>query len=190
MQVLGHPWAVSTRVEVWVGDVPRGQEVELAKAYFMKIGEFPMESNQDNDYIARQLQCLEINQGPKPLAVTFLRFILHKNYTNRKNQYNQVTHTPRCLISGAESSYKWLQVGFAAVNIIGSPAAAPVPGSSRRSALDGEGVLSECDDISYLMYTDKEVSKWNKNLYLDQTHTTGCTNNIQARKEEIGGGLN
>ena len=90
VQVLGHPWAVSTSVEIWVGDVPRGQEVDIAKAYFMKIGEFPMESNKDNDYIARQLQCLEINQGPKPLAVTFLRFILHKNHTNRKNQYNQV----------------------------------------------------------------------------------------------------
>ena len=90
VQVMGHPWAVSTSVEIWVGDVPRGQEVDLAKAYFMKIGEFPMESNKDNDYIARQLQCLEINQGPKPLAVTFLRFILHKNHTNRKNQYNQV----------------------------------------------------------------------------------------------------
>ena len=90
VQVLGHPWAVSTSVEIWVGDVPKGQEVDLAKAYFMKIGEFPMESNKENDYIARQLQSLEINQGPKPLAVTFLRFILHKNHTNRKNQYNQV----------------------------------------------------------------------------------------------------
>ena len=88
--MLGHPWAVSTSVEIWVGDVPKGQELDLAKAYFMKIGEFPMESNKDNDYIARQLQSLEINQGPKPLAVTFLRFILHKNHTNRKNQYNQV----------------------------------------------------------------------------------------------------
>ena len=26
-----------------------------------------------------------------------------------------------------------------------------------KSALDAEGVLSEYDDISYLMYTDKEV---------------------------------
>jgi len=140
VQVLGHPWAVSTSVEIWVGDVPKGQEVELAKAYFMKIGEFPMESNKDNDYIARQLQSLEINQGPKPLAVTFLRFILHKNHTNRKNQYNQV--------------------GFAAINIIGTPVdSVPSSGKSMKSALDREGVLSEYDDISFLMYTDKEVAQ-------------------------------
>ena len=39
----------------------------------------------------------------------------------------------------------------------------PVPssdlGKSMKSALDGEGVLSEYDDISFLMYTDKEVAQ-------------------------------
>ena len=55
-----------------------------------------------------------------------------------------------------------LQVGFAAINIIGTPVD-PVPssdlGKSMKSALDGEGVLSEYDDISFLMYTDKEVAQ-------------------------------
>ena len=55
-----------------------------------------------------------------------------------------------------------IKVGFAAINIIGTPVdSAPSSdlGKSMKSALDGEGVLSEYDDISFLMYTDKEVKK-------------------------------
>ena len=65
LQVLGHPWAVSTKLEIWLGDVAKGQEVNINKAYFMKVGEFSLESNEDNDYTARQLQCIEVQ-------VTFL----------------------------------------------------------------------------------------------------------------------
>ena len=53
------------------------------------------------------------------------------------------------------------QVALSAVNIIGTPAMAPAAASARsiKTALDGDGVLSEYDDISFLMYTDKEVTK-------------------------------
>ena len=54
------------------------------------------------------------------------------------------------------------QVALSAVNIIGTPAMAPAPAAasarSIKTALDGDGVLSEYDDISFLMYTDKEVT--------------------------------
>ena len=60
LQLLGQPWAVTTSLEIWIGDVPKGSEVEVSKAYFMKVGEFPMESNEDNDFTARQLQCVEV----------------------------------------------------------------------------------------------------------------------------------
>ena len=52
-------------------------------------------------------------------------------------------------------------MALSAVNIIGTPAMAPATAASARSmktALDGDGVLSEYDDISFLMYTDKEVT--------------------------------
>ena len=107
LQIMGQPWAVTTRLEIWIGDVPKGSEVDVNKAYFMKVGEFAMESNEDNDFTARQLQCVEvvgfcwglkifstsiiqISQGAKPIPVSFVKFVLHKNYQNRKNQYNQV----------------------------------------------------------------------------------------------------
>ena len=53
------------------------------------------------------------------------------------------------------------KVALSAVNIIGTPAQAPAAASARsiKTALDGDGVLSEYDDISFLMYTDKEVTK-------------------------------
>ena len=53
-------------------------------------------------------------------------------------------------------------MALSAVNIIGTPAQAPATAASARSiktALDGDGVLSEYDDISFLMYTDKEVAQ-------------------------------
>ena len=54
------------------------------------------------------------------------------------------------------------QVALSAVNIIGTPAQAPATAAasarSIKTALDGDGVLSEYDDISFLMYTDKEVT--------------------------------
>ena len=53
-------------------------------------------------------------------------------------------------------------MALSAVNIIGPPAMAPAPAAasarSIKTALDGDGVLSEYDDISFLMYTDKEVT--------------------------------
>ena len=60
LQIMGQPWAVTTRLEIWIGDVPKGSEVDVNKAYFMKVGEFAMESNEDNDFTARQLQCVEV----------------------------------------------------------------------------------------------------------------------------------
>ena len=63
-----------------------------------------------------------------------MRFVLHKNFTNRKNQYNQV--------------------GLAGLNIIGTPWG----DRSSRPGLE-TGVLSEYDDLSFLMYTDKEVAQ-------------------------------
>ena len=51
---------------------------------------------------------------------------------------------------------------MAAINVIGTPKE-PIQiqssAKSMRSALDNEGVLSEYDDISFLMYTDKEVAQ-------------------------------
>ena len=94
------------QVEIWIGDVPKGQDIDIKKAYFMKLGEVNMESNKDNDYIARQLQSVEVTcynnnkdnynivtqvtQGARPCPITFVKLVLHKNYQNRKNQYNQV----------------------------------------------------------------------------------------------------
>ena len=54
-----------------------------------------------------------------------------------------------------------LQVGLAGVNVIGTPKVPLVEGSanSLRSPLDGSDVLSDYDDLSFLMYTDREVAQ-------------------------------
>merc|ERR1712203_303630 len=53
------------------------------------------------------------------------------------------------------------QVGLAGVNVIGTPKVSLVEGSAKslRSPLDGSDVLSDYDDLSFLMYTDREVAQ-------------------------------
>ena len=62
------------QIEVWIGDVPKGSEVDVGKAYFMKLGELNMESNADNDYTARQLQTVEV------LFVVFQVICMYSDY--------------------------------------------------------------------------------------------------------------
>ena len=59
---------------MWIGDVPKGSEVDVGKAYFMKLGELNMESNADNDYTARQLQTVEV------LFVVFHVICMYSDY--------------------------------------------------------------------------------------------------------------
>merc|ERR1712179_879754 len=89
-----------------------------------------------NDYIARQLQSIEVTQGARPCPITFVKLVLHKNYQNRKNQYNQV--------------------GLSAIDIIGTP----VEKADNQNGfnLDSD-VWSLYDDLSFLMYTDTEVAQ-------------------------------
>ena len=53
-----------------------------------------------------------------------------------------------------------LKVGLAGINVIGTPKVSLVGGSAAlRSPLDGSDVLSDYDDLSFLMYTDREVAQ-------------------------------
>ena len=37
LQILGHPWAVTTKMEIWLGDVAKGQEVDVNKVIMRTI---------------------------------------------------------------------------------------------------------------------------------------------------------
>ena len=112
-----------------------------------------------------KLKIIQISQGAKPLPVSFVKFVLHKNYQNRKNQYNQVwtagLQTKHKHNMNIEINPRKSQVGLAGVNVIGTPKVPLVDGSanSLRSPLDGSDVLSDYDDLSFLMYTDREVAQ-------------------------------
>jgi len=136
IQIMGHPWATTTALEIWLGDVPKGEDVDLKKAMFFKAGDLTMSSNKENDYSARQLQSVEITQAAKPCRVSFVKLVMHKNHQNRKNQYNQV--------------------GLYGVNLIGQPTSNV---NSDGDWLENGDVLSPYDDLSFLMYTDIEVAQ-------------------------------
>ena len=58
---MGNPWAVPNKVNI-SQLIVLFNLVDIKKAYFMKLGEVAMESNKDNDYIARQLQSIEVTK--------------------------------------------------------------------------------------------------------------------------------
>ena len=89
LQILGQPWAVTTSLEIWIGDVPKGSDVDVSKAYFMKVGEFPMESNEDNDFTARQLQSVEVRASIN--RILYLQVILIFRLTKEQSQYRSVS---------------------------------------------------------------------------------------------------
>ena len=89
LQILGQPWAVTTSLEIWIGDVPKGSDVDVSKAYFMKVGEFPMESNEDNDFTARQLQSVEVRASIN--RILYLLVILNFRLTKEQSQYRSVS---------------------------------------------------------------------------------------------------
>lgn len=136
IQLLNHPSLIPTKVEIHIGDVPKGREVDPKKAYFMHLGDLEMDNNKSNDHTARQMQSVEVSSGAKPCPVLFVKLVFHKNYQNKKNQYNQVA--------------------LAGVNIFGQPEEDKEQSEEFDLRSD---VLSPYDDLAFLMYTDTEVAQ-------------------------------
>ena len=76
----------------------------------------------------------------------------------RTGKINTIRSVDLPVISQSNSLTK---VGLAGVNVIGTPKVTLVGGSASalKSPLDGSDVLSDYDDLSFLMYTDREVAQ-------------------------------
>ena len=62
------------------------EKFNLNNIPFLKLGYITPNSNQKTNFKAREFQKIKINQN-----VLFIKFVLHKNYINLENKYNQVS---------------------------------------------------------------------------------------------------
>ena len=117
---------------------------------------------------------LQVSQGARPCPITFVKLVLHKNYQNRKNQYNQV-----CSFKFYTFIYTLIQVGLTALNIIGTP----VEKSESQNGFNLDGDLwSLYDDLSFLMYTDTEVAQLINKLEKKKFEAVGTERFEYAKK--------
>ena len=58
LQILGHPWAVTTKMEIWLGDVAKGQEVDVNKVMMM----FEMRTTQICTYFLHGMTYITIQK--------------------------------------------------------------------------------------------------------------------------------
>jgi centrosomal protein CEP104 len=61
-------------------------KIDLNNIPFLKLGFITPNSNEKTNFKAREFQKVIINQN-----VLFIKFVLHKNYINLQNKYNQVS---------------------------------------------------------------------------------------------------
>ncbi len=62
------------------------EKFNLNNIPFLKLGFITPNSNQKTNFKAREFQKIKINQN-----ALFIKFVLHKNYINLENKYNQVS---------------------------------------------------------------------------------------------------
>ncbi|XP_048581640.1 centrosomal protein of 104 kDa isoform X2 [Nematostella vectensis] len=85
LQVLSHQYLVATRIEVFVGRVPSGQPVSLLTCKYKRLGYVGLSDNESTQFKARELKSIHLDAEGQ-----FIKLLVHKNYVNRYNLYNQV----------------------------------------------------------------------------------------------------
>eukprot|EP00388_Colpodella_angusta_P014950 GDKJ01037196.1.p1 GENE.GDKJ01037196.1~~GDKJ01037196.1.p1 ORF type:complete len:522 (+),score=117.23 GDKJ01037196.1:32-1597(+) len=107
IQLLSHHSCISTKVELYSANAVN-DKVIVNDWSFTRIGYFTLDDNSRSEYRARELKTVYVNVTAKAL-----RIVLHKNFVNSHNRFNQV--------------------GISAIAIQGSPVA-PVVSSATRVA--------------------------------------------------------
>ncbi|KAI3387338.1 hypothetical protein SNEBB_003860 [Seison nebaliae] len=84
IQILSHQYLISSKIEVFVGDSTT--QIETAKtARYSRLGYVELSSNQRTNYEARELKSIHMHS-----TGFMIKLVIHKNYSNRYNVYNQV----------------------------------------------------------------------------------------------------
>ena len=87
-----HEYKIPTKIDFYYyypepkKDKNTNDNFDLNNIPFLKLGYITPNSNEKTNYKAREFQKVKINQN-----ALFIKFVLHKNYINLENKYNQVS---------------------------------------------------------------------------------------------------
>lgn len=104
MQLLSHQYLIASKIEFYIGDCA-DSEIKFENAKYTRLGYnidlekkklfnqlnfyfnryVELQSNERTDFKARELKSVHVDAEG-----TFLKFVVHKNFVNRLNLYNQV----------------------------------------------------------------------------------------------------
>jgi centrosomal protein CEP104 len=85
VQLLSHQSLIASKIEFYIGDCTDAESVDFQQAKYTRLGYVELSSNERTDYKARELKSVHLDAEG-----TFIKFVLHKNFVNRLNVYNQV----------------------------------------------------------------------------------------------------
>lgn len=111
IQLLSHHFLIPSTVEFFVGDIPDGFEHILENVRYTRLGYVnhiylhlvsyflilstilfsryvTLSDNAKTNFLARELKSVHVDAVGK-----FVKLVIHKNYINRHNLYNQVCFT-------------------------------------------------------------------------------------------------
>ena len=80
LQVLSHQAKIATKIELFVG-----QGSNYHSASWQRLGYLSLDSNERSSYQARELKTVYIDQVGR-----FVKLVIHKNFVNKQNMFNQV----------------------------------------------------------------------------------------------------
>lgn len=137
VQLLSHQFLIASKIEFYIGDCGE-HEFNYETAKYTRLGYVELSPNERTDFKARELKSVHVDAEG-----TFLKFVLHKNFVNRQNLYNQV--------------------GLIAINIIGDDLAENLRGMdmdpATHAAQKRPDYISPLDDLAFTMYQDPEISQ-------------------------------
>lgn len=94
VQILSHQSKIATKVEIFLGS---GKDYHSAT--FKRLGYLSLDSNERSSYQARELKTVYIDQTGE-----YIKLLIHKNYVNKQNMFNQVGIVALNLL-GSEEDY-------------------------------------------------------------------------------------
>jgi len=84
VQLLSHQYLIASKIEFYIGDCGEG-ELNYQSAKYTRLGYVELSSNERTDLKARELKSVHVDAEG-----SFIKFVIHKNFVNKSNLYNQV----------------------------------------------------------------------------------------------------
>lgn len=163
LQVLSHQFNISSKIEVFIAYPHTNKGTSpLNGVKFRRLGYVPLSDNESTNFKARELKSINLNADGQ-----FIKLLIHKNYVNKVNLYNQVSIIAINIL-GQSLSRAWDSNGnylsrtediinsyvtnSVDVNLNSSPVAA-------QARYEGGKYISPLDDLAFDMYQDPETAQ-------------------------------